>query len=114
MKYLIGKGADIYAIDEKTLLYITNEGGDNKLVRYLIAKEVVNQKTLLYVAIEGGDYLLVKYFIDKGEYKNAINGKTLLYIAAAGGSYQLVKYFIERGADINVKSENLTPLHIAY
>jgi ankyrin repeat protein len=41
-------------------------------------------------------------------------GKTLLYIATEINDYQLVKYLIEKGAEINARSDNQTPLRIAY
>jgi ankyrin repeat protein len=59
----------------------------------------------------------VIYHIETGanpNQRNEKNKKTLLYIATERGDYQVVKFLIEKGAEINAKSENQTPLHIAY
>jgi ankyrin repeat protein len=68
-------------------------------------------------ATENGQLNYVIYHIESGanpNQKDSKNDKTLLYIATERGYFQLVKYLIKKGAEINLKSDSQTPLHIAY
>jgi ankyrin repeat protein len=105
--------------NKKTLLYIATELGDYQMVKYLIEKGAdINAKsddqTPLHIAYKKKHFEIFHFLVLNDAVFEPKFTKTLLYIATEINDYQLVKYLIEKGAKINPKSENQTPLHIAY
>jgi ankyrin repeat protein len=112
-------GADIKVMSDKPVLYIASERGDYKMVKYLIEKGAeINAKsenhTPLHIVYKKEHWDIFHLLTVNGAVFEPKSRKTLLYFATEINDYQLVKYLIENGAEINAKSENQTPLHIAY
>ncbi len=120
IELLIEKGADVNAKDNdgETALYKAVADKKYEIAKYLISKGAdINAKT------NGGTTILMKVAGTKEYYKTVTTverqknssykvGTDVVKTTTVAGSevLEMVKYLVEKGADINAKSEYLTPL----
>ncbi|MFP3033744.1 MAG: ankyrin repeat domain-containing protein [Wolbachia sp.] len=116
VKYLIGKGADIYAKDKKgrTPLDIADQNNKSEIIKFLVKKLAEqNERLPLHWTVENCSLKAVKLFIDN----DSINakdrdGKTPLHLAAKTGRSEIAKLLMDNRADINATdTSSWAPLH---
>ncbi len=127
VKLLVEHGADINAIfdksikkenviysgENKNVIDLAAENGNNELIEFFLSKGVkINENnnrtgSPLILAANEGNINTVKLFLEKGCDINKQDCllQTALYKAARNGHIELVKFLIEKGADINIKSD---------
>ncbi|MFT5167337.1 MAG: hypothetical protein ACI8P3_002574 [Saprospiraceae bacterium] len=95
---------------EDDIMYATNVNGKKSHIEFFMTEKVV---VAAFNAVKAGNVALVKEFIKP---TNRINKHffssriTMLQVAIASDQPEVVRLLIEKGADIELLSENMTPL----
>ena len=119
-EYLISKGANIYAKDDRdnTPIHYASESGLLPIVQYLIEKLKVdidkkgwNSQTPLHYACWNGHLPIVEYLVSKGaniELRSSFQYETPLQTASSRHHTDIVNYLISKGANVNAKRPKFT------
>lgn len=118
VKYLIKKGADIEARDQrfdgKTALHLAARRGYHEIVKLLLQKKANLEerdnlgRTVLMSALELGKAKTSKYLIRKGAELEATDkeGNTALMVIVIEGNNELVSHVVKKGALINKTNQD--------
>merc|ERR1712113_207668 len=109
VKYLVEKGANVDAFDDKNYTAMMHANANNRLeiLKYLMEiRGGVDNQQLLLNACKKGHLAVVKYLLEKGANVDAHNieeSTSSLILACNGGHLEVVKYLVEEGADVHAR-----------
>merc|ERR1712113_992837 len=125
VKYLVEKGANVDAFDDKNYTAMMHANANNRLeiLKYLMEKganvdahNIEESTSSLILACNGGHLEVVKYLVEKGadvHARDSLHDSTLM-VACKVGHLELTKYLVEKGVDIHARNiRNMTAFDFA-
>lgn len=125
LKYLINKGADIFAGDNEGSMALHNAaaGGRFEIVKFLVNEKGVdvnildnNEVTAVHFAAGRNFQDIVEFLVQKGACVNCPSniGSIPLHDAMFSDNIEIVKLLIKKGADTNASNNwDIKPIHLA-